>query len=446
METPPKARATAGVSPEVKTFAAQIALELQKRGVSRALFVEAAKETSYPVAKATLDRHIANIEKGEAPLSAEKKSGRKPLLSDEEWDVVAGAILCAQEKTHLQWVVDWISDNLHVDIDLSTVSVHLKEMKLTIKLVRKRPMPKGMTREQYVKLYFEDVLQLHNTCFFLASPDTIYTADATSNSRRLERETTIGMSGAPAPKFASPKLTYTDTYLAAVWMDGVNRTPTLMFTFNPALSEDGPRWEEVKEWCTAWGLETSQIVYAKSDKTYFATTNAHISHFKALYRQRLRGTSVMHDAGNEFKIDGESILGDGATREFVFTPATHGEESVLDNNWFAIAKNWWRAEREKFCGLDFDKQSVYLLYCIDYYKSEQITRLYRRNFLLDQKKPSLVQVDNLLKQTTRMTFENQDRMERYIAAYKKWCEENDEEVPPDVLEALESGLDGEYWK
>ena len=53
METPTKARATAGVSPDVKVFAAELAFALQKRGVSRALFVEAAKETSYPVAKAT---------------------------------------------------------------------------------------------------------------------------------------------------------------------------------------------------------------------------------------------------------------------------------------------------------------------------------------------------------------------------------------------------------
>lgn len=449
MDTPNKKPNIAGVSPEVRVFAAELALALQKRGVSRSVFVEAASETSYPVTKPTLNRHIAAVSKGEAPLSSEKKSGRRPLLSTEEWDVVAGAVLCAEERTHLQWVVDWIAKSFNVDVSLSTVSNHLAELKLTIKLVPKRLMPKGMTRDAYARLYYEDVLKLHNSGFFKNQPNLIYTIDATSNSRRLERETTISISGAPAPKFAAPELKYTDTYLAAVWMDGVNRTPTLMFTFNPALKEGSARWEEVLEWCNAWGLETSQIVYgqpAKPTKTYCATTNAHLSHFKAIYRQRIHGTCVMHDAGNEFKIDGESILGDGAMEEFVFTPATHGEESVLDNNWFAIAKHWWRAEREKFCGLDFDKQSVYLLYCIDYYKSEQISRLYERNFLLDQENLSLATVEALLRKTTRMTFENQDRLEHYVGAYKKWCENNDEEVPPDVFEALECGLDGAYWQ
>lgn len=228
-----------------------------------------------------------------------------------------------------------------MDVSITTVSNHLAGLKLTIRLVPKRPMPKEMTRDAYVWLYYEDVLKLHNSGFFKNQPNLIYTIDATSNSQRLERETTISLSGAPAPKFAGPELKHTDTYLAVVWMDGVNRTPTLMFTFNPALKEGGACWEEVLEWCDAWGLETSQIVYEQSAKTYCATTYVHVSHFKVIYHQRIHGTCLMHDAGNEFKIDAEFILGDGAMD---FTPATHGEESVLDNNWFAIAKSWGHAE------------------------------------------------------------------------------------------------------
>ena len=154
----------------------------------------------------------------------------------------------------------------------------------------------------------------------------------------------------------------------------------------------------------------------------------------------------MHDAGNEFKIDGEFILGDGAEREFVFTPATHGEASVLDNNWFAIAKNWWRTEREKFCGDDVDKQSVYLLYCIDYYKSKQIQDLYNRNFLLGGVQPTLVAVDKLLNKSTRLTFENQELMDKYLDTYGQWCRENNVEDPLSPLDALDVGLDGPYWE
>lgn len=350
------------------------------------------------------------------------------------------------KKTDLQWVVDWIGENFDVEVSIATVSRHIKAIKLTIKLVRKRGMPRSISKEQYAQLYLEDLLKLHNSGFFKHPPNLIYTIDATSNSRRLERPTTIAISGGPAPKLAVSHAVYTDTYLAALWMDGVNRTPTLMFTFNPALKPDGSRWKEVCEWCAAWDLEPEQIVYEDSAKKYCATTNEHVAHFKRIYSDRIKGTRVMYDAGNEFKFQRESILLDGADQEFVFTPATHGEESVLDNNWFAIAKKWWREEREKFCGDDVDKQSVYLVYCIDYYKSEQIQNLYTRNYLLGLRRPTLPAVEDFLGGRTRMTYENQELLKKYLAAYKAWCAEHHNETTPDVFEALEDDLDGVYWQ
>ena len=65
---------------------------------------------------------------------------------------------------------------------------------------------------------------------------------------------------------------------------------------------------------------------------------------------------------------------------------------------------------------------------------------------MDQEKLSLATVEALLRKTTRMTFENQDRLEHSVGVYKKWCKDNDEKVPPDVFEALECGLDGAYWQ
>ena len=97
-----------------------------------------------------------------------------------------------------------------------------------------------------------------------------------------------------------------------------------------------------------------------------------MSHFLNVYRRLLKDSRVLHDAVNSFKIDGEYMLADGAQMHYVFPPAPHGEMSVLDNNLFAIAKRWWRTEREKYCGPDFSKQALYLLYCIAYIKLKQV--------------------------------------------------------------------------
>jgi hypothetical protein len=42
---------------------------------------------------------VKAIDEREAPLSAEKKAGRPAKLTDEQWDVVASAILLEKKKT-----------------------------------------------------------------------------------------------------------------------------------------------------------------------------------------------------------------------------------------------------------------------------------------------------------------------------------------------------------
>jgi hypothetical protein len=60
------------------------------------------------VSKSTFHRQVADVKRGVAPLSDKKDSGRPPLLSDEQWDVVCGAILSVEETTNLVWVRTWL--------------------------------------------------------------------------------------------------------------------------------------------------------------------------------------------------------------------------------------------------------------------------------------------------------------------------------------------------
>jgi transposase len=73
---------------------------------------------------------VKAIDEGEAPLSAEKKSGRPAKLTDEQWDLVAGAILLEKKKTDLQWVVTWIEANFNQTLGFATVSRHVYELQL----------------------------------------------------------------------------------------------------------------------------------------------------------------------------------------------------------------------------------------------------------------------------------------------------------------------------
>ena len=90
--------AAAGTPTELKEYRAQLAAALKRRGVSLDVFLEANNETVFPVGRQTLFRNVKAVDERKAPLSAEKKSGRPAKLTDEQWDVVAGAILLEKKK------------------------------------------------------------------------------------------------------------------------------------------------------------------------------------------------------------------------------------------------------------------------------------------------------------------------------------------------------------
>jgi transposase len=90
--------AAGGTPAVVKEYRAQLAAALKRQGVSLDVFLEANNETDFVVKRRTLFQNVKAIDEGEAPLSAEKKSGRPAKLTDEQWDVVAGAILLETKK------------------------------------------------------------------------------------------------------------------------------------------------------------------------------------------------------------------------------------------------------------------------------------------------------------------------------------------------------------
>ena len=446
MEPSPKKYPSAGTPPVVKEYRAELALALKKRGVPLYTFLLANNETRFPTKQSTLYRHVQRVDAGEAPLSAEKKSGRPGALTGEQWDIVCGAILSAEEKCSISWVKAFVLNSFGVDVSEATVSRHLKDCRMTLQMVGLRPMPKNMTRENYVAIYYEFLLSLHNNGFFQGDPKSIYCIDSTTNSYRLERERTYNIRGGKQKKFSGAKPTYINTYLAAFALQHDGQFPSFMFSFDPTFNPDGEQWKAVLEWCHEWGIDPSRIVYEPSQKQYCAESAAQVGHFATVYRTKLRHSRVLHDAGNAFKRDGQYILADGASMHFVFPPAPHGEMSILDNNLFAIAKKWWRSEREKACGQNFSKQALFLLKCIDRISSDQVQAAWTKNFLLDKEKPSLQVLDERLRASNRLIFSNQQREFEYMEAYNTWLKDHEPEEPPEVFEALNSTLDGAYWK
>ena len=344
-----------------------------------------------------------------------------------------------KEKDGFAVVVSWVEANFHTELDYSTVSRHLDLLQLSFRLANGRPMPKTMSEGMYIEQYYNAVLKLDKEGFWKHDPKKIVCVDCCTNSRRLERDMTISIKGAKPKKFSAAKPIYPNTYVVAVCLEDEGQYPALMFTHDPAFDSDGPRAAEVDKWFEEFDIERDRVVYTPGKKKYDYESTDMIAHFKNVYRRELRGTRVIHDGGNSFKIDGHFILEDGADRLEVLPSATHGELSPLDNKLNAIAKNKWRTERGDG---DFSKQDLYLLWCFDWLEPAAIKSCWVQNFMLDVKKLTLPATVARLR---GKTFLRGELLEKYIAAYKCWLKEQGRDVNEKECRALKSSLNGSFW-
>jgi hypothetical protein len=212
-----------------------------------------------------------------------------------------------------------------------------------------------------------------------------------------------------------------------------------MYTHDPTFNPKGPHWNLVKEWCAEYGVSTKQIHFIRSEKKYCKESVDHVVHFMHHYGQQLSKAFILHDGGNSFKMDGRFIMVGRDNTVLCFPTETHGELSVLDNLANAIAKQVWRARRPAD---DMAKADLFLLRCIMDVKGDQIKDMWRKNLFLHRNTPGLKEVSDLLRGNPNPKCE---LLEYYVNSYEEWMSDNKKDVQRDVLEALESKLDGRYW-
>jgi hypothetical protein len=182
--------------------------------------------------------------------------------------------------------------------------------------------------------------------------------------------------------------------MSCVWADGVNRTPTLHFSHNPAYASDYRDCAQVNNLFKDLDLLRDRTFYLKSTKYYCAESNEQVTAFRDRYKAELKGTHVMHDGGPAWKIKGDFVLADTVNKVRVLAPAQHGELSVNDNNVHSIIKAQWKAKFDH--KLPEWADALYLLKLTDTVKSDSIAGMFNRNFLFDEKEITLTAVEACL--------------------------------------------------
>jgi len=261
-----KTYASKDVSPGIRVFAAQMALSLHASGVSTAAFAERAKTTNYSPSRRTLYRHVAAIKGGDSPLSTEKASGAKPKLTMEQREILAGRVLHWEKPTDLLFFQQ--SAELLFDVKLSkgTASKYATGLQLSFQLVGGRPMRRGLTKSLYNCGYFEWVKARHDDLFFDVPPERLFCSDFFSNSRRLDRKKTLSGIGQKQRKLLFPSYKWTDSFKVGLWGDGMNKTPALLFTYNPDFDPEGARADEIFQICESLAVKRDRIYWERHKK------------------------------------------------------------------------------------------------------------------------------------------------------------------------------------
>ena len=296
-----------GVSIDVKEFAAHWAVHLENSGVPFSLILKTMKKTRYSPCSNTLKSHMEEIRVNGKLKVNSSASGRKPKLSDEEWRIIAGWILVQNNSVNFEDVLGWIDKNFDVKLDKATLSRHLQILEMTTQLVGKRPR-ESETFEEYCKGYLDFLLKVRGQGFMEHKHAKIVCLDFITNSYRLDRVTTIQMKGQKQKKIKMKTPQYTNSYLVASCFGKGLWLLSIMFTHDPAFNPQGQRVDEVQNWFNEFHIARERVVYVPSNKKYCKECCEQVSHFQAVYRKKLAGTHIVHDAGNSFKLDGEFIL------------------------------------------------------------------------------------------------------------------------------------------
>ena len=432
-----------GVSDQVKQVVAQIALNLVDGGMPLAEAAEKVKTDEYGPSERTLYNAIAKLRRGEPVVSPVKNQGRPPALTDEQWSIVFGWVLCQEKKVELFHIMTWVEANFGAKVSIPTVSRACRDFGFSVQLACRHPRDLDVTEDEYAIGYFEFVKELHDSGFFNYDQRKIICLDSVTNTTRYDREKTINLIGSKQKKLSRSKPIYTNNYLVCVALQPGLEFDVLMFTYDPTFNPDGAEYGKVKKWCKKLGITLDQIFYEASSKKYCAEQAAHIATFKDRYRRQLSQTRVLHDGGPAYKIGPDYILADGANRLVVFPTVQHGELSPLDNRVNGIGKALWRARRTN---VKHSYDALLLLQAMEEVGDADVTKCWTNNFLLDEPAVSLQAVRERLRRYKNRSSLRETCATGFIQAYDGWLETHVEQefgAPPPELN---STLNGEKWK
>lgn len=200
---------------------------------------------------------------------------------------------------------------------------------------------------------------------------------------------------------ASTIPSYTNCIVTMVWADGVNRTPPMVFTYNPDFQNENQwirppsgkkrrltdnRRDTLAQRTAAmkcFSIQEIQVKYLYSSTSKYCKESASIvRQFFEAYRESIPKNSVVfHDSGTAFNKVTEDLTGEFSVQSFVEYPScVHELISPNDNNLHGACKQVWRNQENIREGDLYS--TLHLLYLLGNYEKSSIINHFQQNFIL----------------------------------------------------------------
>jgi transposase len=435
----------AAVPAEVRKCMAKVADALLEEGVSYKRQREIYSEAGYEISEPTFRRLRACVHEGLDPLSGAKSSGRPKALTAQQVLIFVGWVLnCNKEneKVDLEGSVRFVEEQFAICVNKETIRGLLLQNGFSSRKGRRRTAGYKFDLDGLIELYEKDLERFWGLGIKEMAPQHLACMDSSSLGWRLLTRKTYSPKGGTQPKIREGNPAYTNLVVWVTFPDGVNRCPALLFTGDAQFTERSRVRDRLDHLLEKYNIDPSRIVAVKK-KNYVGESQAIIQHFLKHY-PALRRCLILSDAGGSFAKKGVDIVREWGAQHATFTPAVHEYMSPLDNHAFGIAKAKMRSNRVD--ETDRIEPSLVFLNALDFIKPEQVRAMWDRNFLLQHD-----EIDrDAIREILRPSGENELRRADYFAhardAYRMEVLGLDPEETEQPPMALQSGLDGVYWK
>ena len=378
------------LSTELRELIARLVAPLKARGISRSAFRDVLADAEITVPKSSLDRWVRAHTTTGRIFSEEKATGVVPLLDDEQCEIAAGWVLSQNDSNQavsLASFSKFCASAFGVRVAQTTAYDYLHALGFSSKISQLKTSGFTVDVDTLAKMMFEwksERQRAGDLKGLLASVDFTFTG------HRTDRRVTYAPAGGAQPKSGTAITQFTNCIVTVVWSDGVNRTPSVLFTFNGQFRLDRvgrKAWVQEKDKLvnalSRFGISAQRIIYIGNEKNetriYASESAGLLQRFFALYQIPL-GVVVFSDNGKSFFPGGVSALESlGFAKHASYPAPVHQHLSPNDNRLHGTAKAKWRNS-----GVDFKddvESSLLLLNHLDVDLEANGAMWFKRNIL-----------------------------------------------------------------